>query len=167
MTARDLLIAAACFFGLILVTQAATISTIASLTNVNISQRGGSSAALDPCETNAKSFVKVSLTANTQLIAGTSGKQTYFCSYNFVVASAVGVAVVEGTGSTCGTGTLGTVSGGATAATGWQFGANGGEVSSPGNSSVGATATGGGGSNVCVFVSSAVQVSGNIGYVQQ
>jgi len=167
MTTRDLLIAAACFFGLILVTQAATINTIASLTNVNISQRGGSSAALDPCETNAKSFVKVSLTANAQLISGTSGKQTYFCSWNLVTGGAVGVAVVEGTGSTCGTGTLGTISGGATAATGWQFGANGGEVEAAGNASLGATATGGGGANVCVFVSAAVQVSGNIGYVQQ
>src|SRR5215472_12751218 len=152
MTPRYLLIAFACFFGLILVTQAATISTIASITNVNISQRGGSAAALDPCETNAKSFVKISLTTNTQVITGASSKQTYFCSANFVAAGAVNVAVVEGTGSTCGTGTLGTISGGATAATGWNFGANGGIVLAPGNASIGVTATGGGGANICVFV---------------
>lgn len=148
-------------------TDAQTITSQPLIQGVNFAQRGGSAAALDPCETNAKSFAKISLTANTQVITGTAAKQTYFCSINLVTAGAVNVAVVEGTGSTCATGTLGTISGGATAATGWNFGANGGIVIAPGNSSVGATATGGGGANVCVFASAAVQVSGNIGYVQQ
>jgi len=144
-----------------------TIGALSANQSINLAQRGGTNIVADPCESLAKSYVKISVTANTQLITGTSGKQTYFCSMNVGAAAPVNVAIVEGTGSTCGTGTLGTVSGGATAATGWNFAANGGLTYGDGRAAVGATATGGGGANVCIFVSAAVQVSGNIGYVQQ
>jgi hypothetical protein len=56
----------------------------------------------------------ISITANTQIISGTSAKQTYICSINLIVGAADNVALVEGTGTTCGTGIAG-IAGGATA----------------------------------------------------
>jgi hypothetical protein len=118
----------------------------------------------DPCSTLKKTFAKISQTANTQIITGASSKQTYICSLSLVTAAANNVALVEGTGTTCGTSTAG-VMGGSTAATGWNFGANGGMAMGDGIGTIGQTATAA--DNVCVFVSAAVQLSGAIGWVQQ
>ena len=83
-----------------------------------------------------------------------------------VAAAATNVAVVEGTGSVCGTGTAGVSGfGGATAATGWNFAANGGISLGNGDSSVGAEANSG--DNLCVFNSGSGQISGGISYVVQ
>lgn len=121
----------------------------------------------DPCQSGPKTFVAISVTANTQLVTGVSGKQTYICSLNLVSAAADNVALVEGTGTTCATSTAAMkgLSGGSTAATGWNFAANGGLTFGSGGFALGATSTAA--DNVCVFVSGATQLSGGLSYVQQ
>ncbi len=105
----------------------------------------------------------VNQTANTQIITGVSSQQTYICAINIVVGAADNVALVEGTGTTCGTGTAG-MAGGSTAATGWNFAANGGLTVGSGRGIVAKTATAA--DNVCLLVSGSAQVSGTVVYAQ-
>jgi hypothetical protein len=118
----------------------------------------------DPCQQGAGISGNISLTANTQLITGVAGKQTYICGLNLITATTQNVALVEGTGSTCATNTLG-MAGGTTAATGWNFAANGGLVNGGGGFWVYKTATAG--DNICLFISASGQTSGSFRYVQQ
>jgi len=147
-----------------------TIQGIASMTpvQVNLTQFGGTAVGSNPCltQTPTPAVINNAGSSTTQeLIAGTSAKKTYVCSINVgPVASAVNVALVEGTGSTCGTSTAG-MAGGATAATGWQFAANGGLTFGSGGYPIAAAATAA--DNVCLMYSAAVQVSGVAMYVQQ
>ncbi len=121
---------------------------------------------VDPCKVQAKLYVSINQTGNTQLVAGTSSKKIYICSIHVVVAAATNIALVEGTGSVCGTGTAGVNGfGGATAATGWNFMANGGIVLGNADAAVGAEATSA--DNLCLFNSGSGQVSGGISYVVQ
>ncbi len=121
----------------------------------------------DPCQLNAKSYFSDSITASTQEITGTTSKHTYICSLNVLSASAENVAIVEGTGTTCGTSVAKVVglSGGTTAATGWNLAANGGLTFGNGASSIGeaANATG---DNVCFLLSGSTQVNIGGSYVQ-
>lgn len=105
----------------------------------------------------------INITASTQIIAGVSSKQIYVCSLNLVAGAGDNVALVEGTGTTCATGTAG-IAGGATAATGWNFAANGGLALGNGLGIIARTATAA--NNVCLLVSSSGQVSGNIVWTQ-
>ena len=119
---------------------------------------------LDPCKGLTKLYASISQTGNSQLVAGTSSRKIYVCSIHVVAAAATNVAVVEGTGSVCATGTAGVSGfGGATAATGWNFAANGGIALGNGDSSLGAEGTSG--DNLCIFNSGSGQVSGGISYV--
>jgi hypothetical protein len=119
---------------------------------------------LDPCKGLTKLYASISQTGNTQLVAGTASKKIYVCSIHVVAAAATNVAVVEGTGSVCATGAAGVSGfGGATAATGWNFAANGGIALGNGDSSLGAEVTSG--DNLCIFNSGSGQVSGGISYV--
>lgn len=111
---------------------------------------------------SSTSFKNVSMTANTQVITGTAAQNVYICHVDLVTAAANNVAIVEGTGSTCATGTAG-MWGGTTAATGWNFAANGGLATGDGMHAIGKTATQA--DNVCIFVSAAVQLSGSITWV--
>jgi hypothetical protein len=121
---------------------------------------------VDPCKAQTKLYVSINQTANTQLAAGTVSKKIYVCSIHVVAAAATNIAVVEGTGSVCGTSTTGVSGfGGATAATGWNFAANGGIALGNGDSSLGAEVTSG--DNLCIFNSGSGQVSGGISYVVQ
>jgi hypothetical protein len=121
---------------------------------------------VDPCKGQTKLYASISQTSNTQLVSGTASKKIYVCSIHVVTAAATNIAVVEGTGSVCGTGTAGVSGfGGATAATGWNFAANGGIALGNGDSSLGAEGTSG--DNLCVFNSGSGQVSGGISYVVQ
>lgn len=136
-----------------------------------------SSASIEPAQTvtlsnpcqnfSAVKFVGISITANTQVITGISGAQIYICSINLISAAADNVAIVEGTGTTCATGTAGMkgLTGGSTAATGWNFAANGGLTFGNGGFAVSATTTAA--DNVCIFVSGATQLSGGLSYVPQ
>jgi hypothetical protein len=108
-------------------------------------------------------WTPISLTANTQIITGASAKQTYVCSIAIVAAAATNVALVEGTGTTCATGTAG-MAGGSTAATGWNFAANGGLTHGTGVGAIIRTATAA--DNVCLLVSAANQISGVITWTQ-
>jgi len=120
----------------------------------------------DPCKGQAKLYVSINQTANTQLVAGTAAKKIYICSIHVVVAVATSVALVEGTGSVCATGTTGVSGfGGASTATGWNFAVNGGIVLGNGDAAVGAEATSA--DNLCLFNSGSGQVSGGISYVVQ
>jgi len=103
---------------------------------------------------------------NLKLVSKVSAKKIYICAINVgPVAAAVNVALVDGTLTTnaCDTSTAG-LAGGATAATGWQFAANSGLTLGDGNGLVaGPAATN---TDVCLFFSAGVQVSGTITYAQ-
>lgn len=118
---------------------------------------------LDPCQRGAKTYTAISLTANTQIITGAASKKTYVCEVHLIAAAATNVALVEGTGTVCATGIAG-MAGGSTAATGWNLAANGGLVLGNGGFAVAVTATAA--DNVCILVSAANQISGNIVTVQ-
>ncbi len=127
---------------------------------------GTNTLVVDPCKGQTKLYVSINQTANTQLVAGTASKKIYICSIHVVVAVATNAALVEGTGSVCATGTAGVSGfGGATAATGWNFAANGGIALGNGDAAVGAEGTNA--DNLCLFNSGSGQVSGGISYVVQ
>jgi len=119
----------------------------------------------DPCVSGAKNSTPFQQAASAQVIAGTALKQTYICSFNLVTAGANNVAVVEGTGAVCVTAPLG-VMGGATAATGWNLGANGQVSFGSGTGTIAKTATVSGGANVCILQSAATQTSGVLTWIQ-
>jgi hypothetical protein len=98
----------------------------------------------------------INLTASGQVIAGTSAKKTYICSFDLVSATAQNIALVEGTGSTCATNIYGLV-GGTTAATGWNLAANGGLTKGNGGGTISSRGMGIAGRriNVCVYCSAA------------
>jgi hypothetical protein len=127
---------------------------------------GVNTLVVDPCKGQTKLYVSINQTANAQLVAGTASKKIYICSIHVVVAAATNVALVEGTGSVCGTGTSGVNGfGGATAATGWNFAANGGIVLGNGDAALGAEGTNA--DNLCLYNSGSGQVSGGVSYVVQ
>lgn len=142
-------------------------SSLAANQSVNLSQIGGTTVVADPCASNAKVYFSNQFTANTQIITGTSAKKVFFCSLNIVVGAATGVAVVEGTGTVCATGiaTFPGLSGGTTAATGWNFGANGGLTYGNGGAALAGEATNA--DNVCVLISAANQTNVSGSYVVQ
>lgn len=121
-----------------------------------------------PCKNEAKSFASIDIvTATTTLIVtGVSSQHVYICSVALVSAGANNVAFVAGTGATCATSTAG-MAGGATAAEGYNFAANGGLTLGSGDGTVMSTNVSGGatGDSVCIITSAAVQLSGVIGYV--
>jgi len=135
-----------------------------SVVQENVKQIGGSAVVADPCQQAAGSSANINLAASGQIIAGSSGKQTYICGFDIVTATAQNIALVEGTGTTCGTSIAG-MAGGTTAATGWNFAANGGLVKGTGGHWVYKTATTG--DNVCLLLSGTGQTSGEVRYVQQ
>jgi hypothetical protein len=118
----------------------------------------------DPCAINLRVAVPVNLTASGQIATGKAGKQTYICHISITTATAQNIALVEGTGATCGTGTAG-MAGGATAATGWNLAVNQSVTEGVGGWQINATATAA--DNVCLLLSGTGQTSGVIEYAQQ
>jgi hypothetical protein len=127
---------------------------------------GTNTAQIDPCEANAQTSTSISMTSatTTRIVAPTSAKKTYICGLTLMAGAADNVALVEGTGGTCGTGTAG-VAGGTTAANGFNFAANGGIAWPAGKVAHAVTA----GTNVdlCLITSSAGPLAGVIKWVQQ
>jgi len=120
---------------------------------------GGFVVGVTVCDSFAN--VTVSTATTTLLVTGVSGRHVRICSLSLVTAAANNVALLSGTGATCGTGTTG-MSGGTTAATGWNFAANGGLTQGSGIGEVNRTnATG---DSVCIVTSAATQLSGRISY---
>ena len=121
-------------------------------------------AQFDPCAQAPKIKVAINQTTGTKLISGVAGSKVYICHFHLVTASAQNIALVEGTGTVCATGTAG-VAGGTTAATGWNFAANGGLVLGTGGNSV-LQADAASGDDICLLQSGAGQVSGSISYIR-
>lgn len=123
-------------------------------------------AAADPCQGGQqKQNFTISQTASAQVITGVPSKKTYICSMLVIAADAENLSLVEGTGTTCGTGGAAVI-GGTTAANGPNLAANGGWSWGSGVSSV-AIASGAAGDNVCLFQSGSGRVAGGGTYVQQ
>jgi hypothetical protein len=118
----------------------------------------------DPC-TGSATPLPISTAASAKILSGSVGTKFYVCSVNIgPIGTATNVALVEGAGTTCGTGTAG-MAGGATAADGWNIGANGGLTLGNGKGTVAAEATAG--HDVCLILSATNQISGVLMYVQQ
>lgn len=121
---------------------------------------------VDPCSGVAKTFLPVNIstattTEITPSLAGASNNY-YICSINLVTAAANNVALVDDDTDNCASVTSG-LAGGTTAASGWNFAANGGEINQGGNATVAKT----NGTNrvVCLVTSAATQLSGTIAVV--
>ena len=149
-------------------TNVITVQGIASATPiiVNQSQVGGATVVADPCQTNGRAYTPISISsaANTKIVTGTSAKKTYLCHLFLFAAAADNVAIVEGTGTNCATGTAGVI-GGATTGTGINLVANQGWVAGAGGWAVAATATNA--DDLCLITSAASQLSGVAVTVQQ
>jgi hypothetical protein len=81
---------------------------------VSVTSRGQGPKSLDSALVVTNSLVPallcpyqaaVSQTSNTKVVAGQAGKFIHVCSYKVISATAQSVALIEGTGTTCGTGT--------------------------------------------------------------
>lgn len=136
---------------------------------MGVNQNGGSNMVAlvgDPCQTNAKAYavINISASGSAKIITGTSSKKTYICSLHLVTNAANNVAMTEGTGSNCGTGTAAVV-GSTTAASGWNFSANGGIALGNGGAAVVGTFTNA--DDVCLNPSASTQLTGQVAYVQQ
>lgn len=104
--------------------------------------------------------VNISTATTTLLITGVSGRHVRISSIDLVTAAANNVALISGTGATCGTGTAAIV--GTTAATGWNFAANGGLTKGTGLGTILRTVATG--DSICAITSAATQLSGSIAY---
>lgn len=126
------------------------------------------SVSSDPCgqsATGPSAWIPypVSISSNTQVVAGSSGKNVYICKAAFPPQSiATNIGFVEGTGSVCASSTTGMM-GGSTAALGAVVVINGGYIVPSDGHAWAKTATAG--DSFCLFVSA--QTSGVIWYVQQ
>ena len=105
--------------------------------------------------------INISTATTTLIVTGVSGRQVRISAQHMIAAGADNVAWIEGTGATCGTGTAG-MAGGTTAASGYNFAANGGIAEGSGVGTVLQTVTTG--DSVCLVTSAAVQLSGGIEY---
>lgn len=122
-------------------------------------------AAADPCQTTANSgaTINISSATTTRIIAPSASNRTYICSIDILAFAANNVAIVEGTGGTCGTGTAGVV-GGTTTGAGVSFPAQAGLVKGGAGTWVWRTA----GTNVdfCLITSTTGPLTGYVKYVQ-
>jgi hypothetical protein len=117
-------------------------------------------ATVDPCS-GAKTPVpiNVSTATTTELTASLAGASNhyYICSINLITAAANNVALTDDDSDGCGSVTSG-LAGGTTAASGWNFGANGGITLGSGMGTV--MRTNGTNRVVCLVTSAATQLSG-------
>jgi hypothetical protein len=99
----------------------------------------------------------INQTTNTE-IATANGAQVYICTFSVISATAQSVSLVEGTGTTCGTGTAG-LYGGATASV--SVAANGGLVIGSDRITIPSQTRG---DNICLLQSGAGNISGVLTY---
>lgn len=117
-------------------------------------------ASVDPCSGPNKANLPISLTANTKLLSGTSGT-IKVCSIFLLSTSAETFSMVEGTGATCATG-IKAVIGSTTAANGPSLAANGGFTLGNGLGSVAMQNVPG--NDLCILISGATLIAGNLMY---
>jgi hypothetical protein len=122
----------------------------------------GNLTGIVACDNSA--VISMSTATTTQMIAisGSAGR-TYICSVDLVAAGADNVTLISGSGTNCAS-NVAAIIGGTTAATGWNFAANGGLAKGSGLGMIYKTATTN--NEVCVVTSAAVQLSGSITYTQ-
>lgn len=120
----------------------------------------------DPCALGVKTNLPISTnaTALTQIIAVSGSTKIYICSLNLSAPGATAFSLVRGTGTNCATGSPTAVMGSTTAANGMSFGATGGLTYGNGAGTVGSSNAS---DELCTLQSNAVQVAGNLTYVQQ
>lgn len=135
-----------------------TIASDNTAFSVN-AQFSGTALIADPCQSVTATISPISITTNTttKIADATTSKKLYICYLFLTSAAADNVAIIEGTGSTCGSGTAGLV-GGTTAANGLNFAANGGAALGNGRASVAATAATN--TNLCLITSAATPLAG-------
>jgi hypothetical protein len=124
------------------------------------------SVTVDPCEANLQTSAPISITTatTTRIVAPSASNKTYICMLFLTSAAADNIGIVEGTGGTCGTGTVGVI-GGTTAANGPNFAANGGMLVQAGGK-VAAAYTAGTNVDLCLITSAATPLAGVIKFVQ-
>lgn len=120
---------------------------------------GGLLAGFTACDLGKP--INISTATTTLMITGVSGRQVRICNFHMITALANNVAWIEGTGATCGTGTIG-MAGGTTAASGYNYAANNGIALGSGLGEVLTTTTAG--DSVCLVTSASTQLSGYIKY---
>lgn len=123
-----------------------------------------SSGTDDPCYGTLKTTTDFSVTSRTVVVSAAANRRNYICSMVIVGEAAEIASLVEGTGTTCQTGSD-AMAGSTTAANGMSFAANGG-VSAIGG---GATILAGSKVNadVCIVPSSTNRLSGFVTWVQR
>lgn len=121
---------------------------------------GGFMGGVPICDTQA--VVNISTITTTLIVTGVSGRHVRVCGFSLVTALANNVAFLSGTGATCGVGTAG-MSGGTTAASGYNLAANGGIAHGGGVGTVLKTVATG--DSVCIITSATTQLSGQLSYV--
>lgn len=119
----------------------------------------GQTANIPACD--AYQPINVATATTTRLVTGVADRQVRICSVHMVAGAADNVALIEGTGATCGTGTAG-MAGGTTAALGYNFAANGGIALGSGLGPVIQTLTAG--DSVCIVTSATSQLSGGLSF---
>lgn len=125
----------------------------------------------DPCSTAAKTTLPITLaTAAVKVIAvGVSAKKIYVCHLQLTNNAADSIALFEATtGTTCVTSPVAVVGGGtsvATAATGYNFSANGGINTGVGSNQIHVTTVNN--NDLCIAQSAITQLTGTITYVTQ
>lgn len=142
---------------------ASLIVAISALLSAQVTRPGGIGSE-DPCTGGQKTTTAFSTTARVVVISAAAGKKNHICSFGIVAAAAEIANVVEGTGTTCQTGSV-ALAGSTTAANGMSFAANGGMSSMAGIGTVIA----GSGVNVdtCIVPSSTNRVAGFVTWVQK
>ena len=120
---------------------------------------GGLGVSIPVADTIA--VVNISTATTTLVITGVSGRHVRIGAINLFTAAANNVALLSGTGSTCGSGTAG-MTGGTTAGSGYNFQAGTGIALGSGFGMVMRTIVAG--DSVCIITSAAVQLSGTIAY---
>ena len=121
-------------------------------------------ATVDPCSYKAKSYFVVNFAAATvqEIANAVASEFWYICSINLVTAAANNVILASDDTDACPSLTAG-LNGGTTAATGWNFAANGGIALGNGESTVMKSATAN--HYLCMLPSAATQLSGTVAYV--
>lgn len=121
-------------------------------------------AVTDPCDGTAKTphVVNMSSATTVEIANAQASNNWYICSVNLVAAAAQTVAIGIDNDDGCGSITTG-LHGGATAATGWSFAANGGISLGNGSGTVMKSVTPN--QYLCIITGQAAQLSGTIMYV--
>jgi hypothetical protein len=121
---------------------------------------------VDPCEANAQTYATgvITTATTTRIVAPSASNKTYACMFFTKASAADNVAVVEGTGGTCGTGTA-AVLGGTTTANGLVYTAGDGLLLQAGGK-VAAMQTAGTNVDLCLITSTTGPLIYAIKFVQ-